>query len=106
MMRMQNPLSVFERQAQKRLEPLRRRLNLPSRRALRALSQRIDALERRLRAHGPAVAALPPVANAADRPTCGVCNTPLFFEDLAAHTCASPLRMDTRMYAELFWEET
>jgi polyhydroxyalkanoate synthesis regulator phasin len=52
-------LSTLEKEATKRLDPLLRRLDLPSRQELHNLSRRIGQLERRLRKPRPAATARP-----------------------------------------------
>lgn len=61
--RAQRFLSTLEKETAKRVAPLLKRLDLPSRKEIEALSRRIGQLEKRTRASRPPAAA--PVAHAA-----------------------------------------
>jgi hypothetical protein len=73
-------LWAVEREAQKRLQRVLRRLEVPSRREIDVLSRRIAELERRVPAR--------PAAAVADLMPCGAAN-----------------RMDSVHFAEQYWDE-
>ena len=62
-------LSTLEKEAGKRLEPLLRRLDLPSRQEVHSLSRRIGQLERRLRSNRETRTASPTSAPATTAPS-------------------------------------
>ena len=113
--RAQRVLSLLEVETRRRLQPLLRRFDVPSRTEVQRLSRRIGRLER-------CVGVLPaaaPVRRAATsevvapltRPVlrhsvrCGACGCRLRSQELGSHSCDAVKDLDPEQRTALFWDE-
>ncbi len=113
--RAQRVLSTLEAETRRRLEPLLRRFDVPSRTEVQRLSRRIGRLERGVGVL-PVAAPVRPAATSEvvaplKRPAvrysvrCGACGCQLHSQELGSHSCDAVKDLEPEERTTLFWDE-